>query len=387
MTHAKRNGAAASGLLDDPDIRADALEFAVQATKCGLWAWDLESDALAWSPEAAAILGVETIEPSIEGFLRLVHPGDADKARAAFARALAAGSALHLEFRRRRADGGASRFAAFGRPRYDGAVARCFIGAIAPLPEKGAREDFSRLADDERFANRDLALARLAGLRDDIVACLAGTDDIRRAEVEEDILRFLLCRIVRPEVAERDAAALMARFGSLSTVFQSAPAVVATVEGVDERHQLLFETVRLSIQCVLRPIREEVQFTSEQAIVSYLRVAQSHKMREELRVVFLDRARHIICDEVMQEGTVDQTPVYVREIMKRALELSASSIILAHNHPSGNAMPSFQDILKTQQIVQAAKTLGITVDDHIILTRHGHTSLRAMRMMEGPDGE
>ncbi|WP_424360853.1 JAB domain-containing protein [Methylocystis parvus] len=378
---------AASSPLDDPDTRVEALEFAVQASKCGLWAWDFDSDALAWSPEAAAMLGVESIEPTIEGFLRLVHPGDVDKGRAAFTRALAAGSTLYLEFRRTCADGGASWFAAFGKPHYDGGgVARCFVGAISPLPARAAREDFSRLAEDPRFVTRDLALARLARLREDVAACLAGTDDIRRAAVEEDILQFLLCRIVMPDVAARDAAALMARFGSLSTMFLS-PQVAATVEGVDERHLMLFETVRLSIQCALRPTREPVQFTSESAIVSYLRVAQAYKTREQLRVIFLDRSRHIICDEVMQEGTVDHAPVYVREIMKRALELSASSIILAHNHPSGNAMPSFQDILKTQQIVEAARTLGITVDDHIILTRHGHTSMRALKMMDGSEGE
>lgn len=379
---------AASSPLDDPDIRADALEFAVQASKCGLWAWDLDSDALAWSPEATAMLGVESVEPSVEGLLRLIHPDDVDKGRAAFARALAAGSTLYLEFRRIGDDGGASWFAAFGKPRYDGGgVARCFIGAISPLPERAAREDFSCLAEDPRFVNRDLALARLARLREDVAACLAGTDDIRRAAVEEDILQFLLCRIVMPDVAAQDAAALMARFGSLSAMFLSPAPVAATVDGVDERHLLLFETVRLSIQCVLRPTREPVQFTSESAIVSYLRVAQAYKTREQLRVIFLDRSRHIICDEVMQEGTVDHAPVYVREIMKRALELSASSIILAHNHPSGNSMPSFQDILKTQQIVEAARTLGIAVDDHIILTRHGHTSMRALKMMDGSEGE
>jgi DNA repair protein RadC len=156
---------------------------------------------------------------------------------------------------------------------------------------------------------------------------------------------------------------------------------------VDERHLLLFEVMRLAIQCMLRPTREPVQFISKDAIVAYLRVAQANMAREQLRVVFLDQSRHIICDEVMQEGTVDHTPVYVREIVKRALELSASSIILAHNHPSGNLEPSFEDIVTTQRIVRAARPLGIAVDDHIILTRHGHASLRELHLMEDPASE
>jgi DNA repair protein RadC len=376
--------------LDDRNIRADALEFALRAVKCGLWAWDLENNELAWSPEAAAILGVREIEPSIEGFLSLIHSDDVGRARVAFTRALAEGSTIYLEFRRKAPEGGVDWFACHGTPRYDKkGVARQIIGAIFLRREEAVYEGLSDFADGQRFGdrNRGLAPARLAQLREELSTCLAGSNDVRRARVQEEILAFFLWRIVPPDVAKRHAAALMERFGSLATMAETPPAVLATVEGVDERHLLLFEVMRLAIQCMLRPTREPVQFISKDAIVAYLRVAQANMAREQLRVVFLDQSRHIICDEVMQEGTVDHTPVYVREIVKRALELSASSIILAHNHPSGNLEPSFEDIVTTQRIVRAARPLGIAVDDHIILTRHGHASLRELHLMEDPASE
>lgn len=372
------------GLLGDENVHRDAVAIALNASKAVLWAWDLETDELHWAPQTAALLGVKEIGRNVEAFLELLHPEDVARGRTVFRRAMADGSAIHLEFRRAAPDGESAWFANYGKARYDkSGVARQFVGAILPLAAKPERMDFACLAEDPRFSNRDPVLSLLARLRAEVAAHLSSTDDIGRARVEEDILQLLLCRIVPPDVAKANAAALMERFGALSTMFQSPPALVATVEGVDERHLLLFDLVRSSIQCVLRPTRAPMQFASEGAVVSYLRVAQAHKTREQLRVIFLDQSRHIICDEVMQEGTVDHAPVYVREVMKRALELSASSIILAHNHPSGNLMPSFRDILMTQQIVEAAKMLGVGVDDHIILTRHGHTSMRALNMMGG----
>jgi DNA repair protein RadC len=95
----------------------------------------------------------------------------------------------------------------------------------------------------------------------------------------------------------------------------------------------------------------------------------------------LDKRNQLIADEVQQEGTVDHTPVYVREVVKRALELSATAIVLVHNHPSGDPMPSRADIEMTKQIIDAAKLMGVTVHDHIIVGRDGHVSLKGLRLI------
>ena len=103
--------------------------------------------------------------------------------------------------------------------------------------------------------------------------------------------------------------------------------------------------------------------------------------KEQLRILFLDKRNQIIADEVQQEGTVDHTPVYVREVVKRALELSATAIVLVHNHASGDPTPSRADIEMTKQIVQSAKNLGIVVHDHIIVGKQGHASFRGLGLI------
>ena len=103
--------------------------------------------------------------------------------------------------------------------------------------------------------------------------------------------------------------------------------------------------------------------------------------KEQFRLLFLDRRNALIADEVQQSGTIDHTPVYPREVVKRALELSASAVILVHNHPSGDPTPSSADIKMTREIVDVAKPLGIVVHDHIIVGREGHASLKGLRLI------
>src|SRR4026209_795837 len=103
--------------------------------------------------------------------------------------------------------------------------------------------------------------------------------------------------------------------------------------------------------------------------------------REQFRILFLDKRNALIADEVQQTGTVDHTPVYPREVVKRALELSATAIILVHNHPSGDPTPSRADITMTQAIIDVAKPLGISVHDHIIVGKDGHASLKALKLI------
>lgn len=116
------------------------------------------------------------------------------------------------------------------------------------------------------------------------------------------------------------------------------------------------------------------------AVLDYVRAAQAFAEKEQFRILFLDKKNQMIADEVQQEGTVDHTPVYPREVVKRALELSATALILVHNHPSGDPTPSQADIEMTRQVAQVARTLGIQVLDHVIVGKDGHASLKGLKL-------
>jgi DNA repair protein RadC len=128
-------------------------------------------------------------------------------------------------------------------------------------------------------------------------------------------------------------------------------------------------------------VKQAPVLSSGQAVLDYCRSSMAFADREQFRILFLDKRNHLIADEVQQTGTVDHTPVYPREVMKRALELSATAIILVHNHPSGDPAPSRADIEMTQQIIGVAGPLGISVHDHIIVGRNGTASLKALRLI------
>jgi len=116
-------------------------------------------------------------------------------------------------------------------------------------------------------------------------------------------------------------------------------------------------------------------------VIDYCRTAMAFEDHEEFRILFLDKKNGLIADESQGVGTVDHTPVYPREVVKRALELAASAVILVHNHPSGDPTPSKQDVKMTLDIIAIASPLGVTVHDHIIVGRQGHASLRGLRLI------
>ena len=118
-----------------------------------------------------------------------------------------------------------------------------------------------------------------------------------------------------------------------------------------------------------------------QLVIDYLRSAMGFELREQLRVLYLDKRNNLISDEVLAEGTVDHTPVYPREVLRRAIELHATACVLVHNHPSGDATPSRADIDMTKQVTEVCNLLGIAVHDHVIITRDGHASLRGLGLM------
>jgi DNA repair protein RadC len=172
------------------------------------------------------------------------------------------------------------------------------------------------------------------------------------------------------------AKALIDRFGTFAEVLSAAPDALRAA-GLREPAIAVLKAAR---EAALRLGKTELQkrsvLGSWDRLIAYCNANIARHTIEEFHLLFLDRQNALIAHERQGRGTIDHTPVYVREVVKRALELSASALILVHNHPSGNPKPSQADIVVTRDIVKAAKPLGITVHDHIIIGRTGHTSLR-----------
>lgn len=206
----------------------------------------------------------------------------------------------------------------------------------------------------------------------------SGGDTLRDCE----LLELVLFRALPRKDTKPLAKELIAHFGSFSEVLNAPEERLAEVPGVGEA---VITELKLIHGAALRLMKEEVMarpvLDSWSSVLSYCRAAMGFQPREQFRILFLDKRNRIIADEVQQEGTVDHTPVYVREVVKRALELSSTAIILVHNHPSGDPTPSRADIEMTKQIVEAAKNLGITVHDHIIVGKDGHASFRGLSLI------
>lgn len=178
------------------------------------------------------------------------------------------------------------------------------------------------------------------------------------------------------------AKTLIARFGSLACVISASPEELMQVKGLGEAAITSLKVVQVS---ALRLLQAEVMdkpvIQSWKSLLDYCRAAMAYNKTEQFRILFLDKKHKLIADEQQQEGTVDHTPVYPREVVKRALELSASSIILVHNHPSGDPTPSQADISMTQKIQAAAAGVGISVHDHLIIGGSKHFSFAGQGLL------
>lgn len=197
-----------------------------------------------------------------------------------------------------------------------------------------------------------------------------------------ELLELILFRALPRRDTKALAKNLIARFGSFAEVVTAPEPRLKEIEGAGDAVVTELKLVRAA---ALRLMRSEIMqrpaLSSWAQVLDYLRAAQGFEHREQFRILFLDKKNHLIADEVQQQGTIDHTPVYVREVVKRALELSATAIVLVHNHPSGDPTPSRADIDMTKQIVAAAKPLGVAVHDHIIVGRDGHASFRALKLI------
>ena len=194
-----------------------------------------------------------------------------------------------------------------------------------------------------------------------------------------ELLELFLFRAIPRGDVKPLAKQLLARFGSLGGVLGATPEELKTVKGVGDTLAL---DLKLLHETALRTAREAVGkrpvISSWSALLAYVKTALAHEAREQFRVLFLDKKNQLIADETMNRGTVDHAPVYPREVMRRALELSASAVILVHNHPSGDPTPSAADVDMTRQVVDAGRPLRIAVHDPLIAARDGVASLKAL---------
>jgi len=192
-----------------------------------------------------------------------------------------------------------------------------------------------------------------------------------------EILELILFGVFRNGDTKPLAKALVAEFGSLAAVLAAPAERLGKVPGCGEA---VIAALKVTREAGLRMLKADAMqrpaLSNWQALLDYCRAQLQHEPVEQFRILFLDRKNQVIADEQQQRGTVDHTPVYPREVVKRALELNAAALILVHNHPSGDPTPSRADIEMTREVAKAAATMGIAVHDHLIIGRKGHTSFR-----------
>ncbi len=197
-----------------------------------------------------------------------------------------------------------------------------------------------------------------------------------------EVLEYLLFS-ARPRGDTKPLAkTLIKRFGSLAGVLSASRQELATVGGLGEAAIAALRIVpEAARRLALEEASERPVIASWDKLLAYCRIAMGHEKVEQFRLLFLDKKNRVIADELQQRGTVDHTPVYPREVIKRALELGASALILVHNHPSGDATPSKADIEMTREVQEAAAKLGISVHDHIVIGKSGHNSFKSLGLL------
>jgi DNA repair protein RadC len=187
----------------------------------------------------------------------------------------------------------------------------------------------------------------------------------------------LLIQIL-PRGAKSLARPLMAAFGTFAEVVTAPAHRLLEIAGVTADVVAVLKSIETAARRITAgEIKRKSPLSSWDAVLAYLRASMAFAEKEQFRVLFLDKTNQLIADEIHQTGTIDHVPVYVREVIKRSLELSATALILVHNHPSGDPTPSGADISMTKEIMNAGKVFGIVVHDHVIVARKGHASLKS----------
>jgi DNA repair protein RadC len=202
------------------------------------------------------------------------------------------------------------------------------------------------------------------------------------ALADYELLELVLFGAIPQRDLKPLAKALLATFGSFAEAISAPVERLEKIDGLGPASIAQLKAVQAAAARLTRgEIRRRPVLSSWSAVLDYCRTSMAFADKELFRILFLDKRNQMIADEVQQTGTVDHTPIYPREVVKRALELSATAIILVHNHPSGDPTPSRADIQMTQAIVEVARPLGIAVHDHIIVGKDGHASFKGLKLI------
>jgi DNA repair protein RadC len=240
---------------------------------------------------------------------------------------------------------------------------------MAKTPKK-SKENSGPAEDPHYFGHRERLRDRFLDGGPDAVA-------------EYELLELILFRAIPRRDVKPLAKELIEKFGSFAEVISAPRPRLGEIDGLSEAAITEIKIVQAAANRLARGevMKKKTALSSWSAVLDYCRTAMAFDDKERFRILFLDKRNQVIADEVQQTGTVDHTPVYPREVIKRALELSATALILVHNHPSGDPTPSRADIQMTQAIVEIAKPLGIAVHDHIIVGKEGHASLKELKLI------
>ena len=204
-----------------------------------------------------------------------------------------------------------------------------------------------------------------------------GPEALADYELMELLLFYSIERIDTKPLAKR----LLDRFGTLGDIFAAEAEQLREFE-IEQRTLVHFKALReVGRRLAERKVKHMPVLTNWQQLLDYCHTALAHEKTEQFRILFLDRKNVLIADEVQQRGTIDHTPVYPREVVKRALTLNAAALILVHNHPSGDPKPSRDDIEMTREVKAAAEALGIAIHDHLVIGRKGHASFRSLGLL------
>jgi DNA repair protein RadC len=238
-----------------------------------------------------------------------------------------------------------------------------------PMPTRTSPPDNEDADEPHYHGHRERLRGRFYG---------AGPDALS----DYELLEMALFAAIPRRDTKPLAKALLKKFGSFAEVVHAPVARLREVDGIKDASINQLKLIAAAASRIARgELKGRRQLSSWNDVVDYCRTSMAFADKEQFRLLFLDKKNQLIADEVQQTGTVDHTPVYPREVIKRALELSATALILVHNHPSGDPTPSQADIQMTKAIISIATPLGIAVHDHIIVGRGGHASLKGMKLI------
>lgn len=199
---------------------------------------------------------------------------------------------------------------------------------------------------------------------------------------DHELVEYLLALAIPRRDTKPLAKQLISHYGSLSALFAADASSLLHQSGMGETSVAALKIVHAAaLRMLSEPVREQPILASWQSLLDYLRADMAHLTIERVRVLYLNSKNMLIRDDIAGEGSIDQAPIYTREIIRRAIDLGAAAVILVHNHPSGDSAPSRQDIQMTREIADAGKKLGVAVHDHVIVGKDGISSMRSMGLI------